>query len=85
MPGHFCKLRYYRWYAYGTNASWRWYSGSCAGTLVGTGSTINVTPSVTTTYYVRAEGDCNTTACQAVTVFISCDIDKDKDGIPDWS
>ena len=68
----------------GTNASWRWYSGSCAGTLVGTGSTINVTPSVTTTYYVRAEGDCNTTACQAVTVFISCDIDKDKDGIPDW-
>ncbi|MDQ6889759.1 MAG: T9SS type A sorting domain-containing protein, partial [Bacteroidota bacterium] len=43
-----------------------------------------VTPSVTTTYYVRAEGDCNVTACQAVTVFISCDIDKDKDGIPDF-
>jgi len=68
----------------GTNATWHWYTGSCSGSLVGTGATINVTPSVTTTYYVRAEGDCNTTACQAVTVFISCDIDKDKDGIPDW-
>jgi Ig-like domain CHU_C associated/Secretion system C-terminal sorting domain len=68
----------------GTNASWRWYTGSPGGTLVGTGSTLNVTPSVTTTYYVRAEGDCNTTADQSVTVFISCDIDKDKDGIPDY-
>lgn len=68
----------------GTNASWKWYAGSCSGSSIGTGSTINVTPSVTTTYYVRAEGDCNTTTCQAVTVFISCDIDKDKDGIPDW-
>lgn len=68
----------------GSNASWRWYTGSCAGTLVGSGSTINVSPLVTTTYYVRAEGDCNITACQAVTVFISCNIDKDRDGIPDW-
>ncbi len=68
----------------GTNASYRWYSGSCGTTLVGTGSSISVTPSVTTTYYLRIEGDCNTTSCVAVTVNISCDIDKDKDGIPDW-
>jgi hypothetical protein len=68
----------------GTNANWKWYTGSCSGTLVGTGATITVTPSVNTTYYVRAEGDCNITACVAVTVTISCDIDKDKDGIPDW-
>ena len=68
----------------GTNASWKWYTGSCGTTLAGTGSTLNVTPVVTTTYYVRAEGDCNTTICQQVTVFISCDIDKDKDGIPDF-
>ncbi len=68
----------------GANASWKWYTGSCGGTLVGTGATLSVTPSVTTTYYVRAEGDCNTTSCQQVTVFISCDIDKDKDGIPDY-
>ncbi|HNG62146.1 MAG TPA: T9SS type A sorting domain-containing protein [Ferruginibacter sp.] len=68
----------------GTNASWQWYSGSCGATLVGSGTTISVTPSVTTTYYVRAEGDCNATTCQAVTITVSCDIDKDKDGIPDW-
>ncbi|MFZ1370829.1 MAG: T9SS type A sorting domain-containing protein, partial [Ferruginibacter sp.] len=67
----------------GTNAVWRWYTGSCGNTLIGTGSSLTVTPSVTTTYYVRAEGDCNTTICQAVTVFISCDIDKDNDGIAD--
>ncbi len=68
----------------GTNAQWQWYSGSCGGTFAGTGATITVTPSVTTTYYVRAEGDCNNTTCQQVTVFISCNIDKDKDGIPDF-
>jgi hypothetical protein len=68
----------------GTGASWKWYTGSPGGTLIGGGTSINVTPSVTTTYYVRAEGSCNTTADQAVTVFISCDIDKDKDGIPDY-
>lgn len=68
----------------GTNASWKWYTGSCGTTLVGTGTTISVTPAATTTYFVRAEGDCNNTACVAVTVNISCDIDKDKDGIPDY-
>lgn len=68
----------------GTSASWKWYTGSCGTSLVGTGSSISVTPAVTTTYYVRAEGSCNTTTCVAVTVNISCDIDKDKDGIPDW-
>lgn len=68
----------------GTNAQWRWYTSSCGGTLVGTGANITVTPTVTTTFYVRAEGDCNTTACEQVTVSISCDIDKDKDGIPDF-
>ena len=68
----------------GTNAVWRWYTGSCGTTLVGTGPGLTVTPAVTTTYYVRAEGDCNTTACVPVTVNISCDIDKDNDGIPDF-
>ncbi len=68
----------------GTNATWKWYTGGCSSTLVGSGTSINVTPAVTTTYYVLAEGDCNTTVCQSVTVNISCDIDKDKDGIPDF-
>ncbi|ULQ56375.1 T9SS type A sorting domain-containing protein [Flavihumibacter rivuli] len=67
----------------GTNAVYRWYRGSCGGTLVGTGQTITVNPISTTTYFVRIEGDCNTTACASVTVTVSCDIDDDDDGITD--
>ena len=36
--------------------SWKWYTGSCGGTLVGSGFAISVSPTVTTTYYVRGEG-----------------------------
>jgi large repetitive protein len=54
----------------GTGASWKWYSGNCGGTLVGTGSSISISPTTTTTYYVRAEGSCNTTSCASVTVII---------------
>lgn len=39
-------------------AAWRWYTGSCGGTLVGTGNSITVSPGTTTTYYVRGEGGC---------------------------
>ncbi len=54
----------------GTGASWKWYSGSCGGTPVNTGSSIQVSPQTTTTYYVRAEGgSCNVpTNCANVTV-----------------
>ena len=69
----------------GGAASWTWYENGCgSGTAIGTGATINVTPTVSTTYYVRAEGLCNTTTCVAVPVLITCDIDKDNDGIPDY-
>jgi hypothetical protein len=54
----------------GTGANWKWYSGSCGGTLVGTGASINVSPSSTTTYYIRAEGACNTTSCVSTTIVI---------------
>ncbi|RYY44418.1 MAG: T9SS type A sorting domain-containing protein, partial [Chitinophagaceae bacterium] len=69
----------------GYGAQWVWYAGSCSGTPIGTGASIVVSaPFATTTYYVRAEGICNVTACQSVTIFISCNIDKDRDGIPDY-
>jgi len=55
----------------GAGATWEWYSGSCGGTPVGSGASITVTPSASTTYYVRAEGSCNTTSCQSVTVNLS--------------
>ncbi|MDQ6762016.1 MAG: T9SS type A sorting domain-containing protein [Bacteroidota bacterium] len=58
----------------GTNATWKWYTGGCGNTYIGTGTTITVTPSVTTNYYVRAEGDCNNTVCQSVTVFVACNV-----------
>lgn len=40
------------------STTWRWYSGSCGGTLVGTGASITVSPTATTDYYVRGEGGC---------------------------
>ncbi len=55
----------------GTGAQWVWYTGGCTGgTEVGRGATINVTPSTTTTYYVKAEstGPCGNTTCVTITV-----------------
>ena len=54
----------------GSAASWRWYSGSCGGTSVGAGSSISLTPVATTTYFVRAEGTCNTTICRSLTITV---------------
>ncbi len=50
---------------------WAWYSGSCGGTLIGTGTSVTVTPATTTTYYVRGEGGCiaaGTGTCSSITV-----------------
>lgn len=56
----------------GTGASYKWYTGSCGGTLIGTGATLsNVFLNQTTTYYVRAEGTCNNTTCASVTVSVN--------------
>ncbi|WP_158286364.1 beta strand repeat-containing protein, partial [Flavobacterium circumlabens] len=41
----------------------QWYTGSCGGTLVGSGTSITVTPTAPTTYYVRYQNGCTTTAC----------------------
>jgi len=52
----------------GTGASWEWYTGGCGSTYVGTGNTLIQSVSVTTTYYVRAEGTCGITECKSVIV-----------------
>ena len=53
----------------GTAATAKWYSGSCGGTLVGTGNNLSVIPgSLPITYYVRFEGSCGNTTCTTVTV-----------------
>ena len=55
----------------GTGADWYWYSGGCgAGAAIGNGSSIMVSPSSTTTYFVRAEGTCNTTNCVSITILV---------------
>lgn len=49
--------------------AWEWHSGSCAGTMVGSGATITVSPSDTTTYYVRGFGGCVASgACTPFTI-----------------
>jgi len=55
----------------GTGASWKWYSGSCGGTFVGSGATLSVSPTVNTTYFVQAQGACNTTTCVSVAVTVN--------------
>jgi hypothetical protein len=54
----------------GTGAVAEWFTGSCNGTAAGTGPSITVSPTSSTTYYVRYSGTCNTTNCvsQLVTV-----------------
>jgi hypothetical protein len=57
----------------GGNASSQWYTGSCGGTLVGTGSSITVSPGTTTTYYVRNAGSsCSpASSCVSTTVTVN--------------
>lgn len=54
----------------GTGATWEWYSGSCGGTSVGSGNTISVAPTATTTYFVRAEGTCGSSNCASVLISV---------------
>ncbi len=49
----------------------QWFTGSCGGTLVGTGNSITVTPTTSTTYYVRRVGQCSTTSCASVLVNVT--------------
>lgn len=54
------------------NLDWKWYTGSCGGTLVGTGTSITVSPTSATTYFVRGEGGCSSAgACGSITVTVS--------------
>ena len=54
-------------------AAWTWYAAGCgAGTALGTGSTLNVSPTVTTTYYARGEGGCVLTGlCESITINVT--------------
>jgi|YNPMSStandDraft_1061717.scaffolds.fasta_scaffold07221_3 gliding motility-associated-like protein len=55
----------------GSGAQWVWYENNCSGTQIGTGSSIQVNPTNTTTYYVNAVGSCGTTPCVSITINVS--------------
>lgn len=49
-----------------------WFSGSCGGTAVGTGNSVTVSPTTTTTYYVRVYNASTglRSTCESVTVTV---------------
>lgn len=57
--------------ATGGNASTQWYSGSCGGTFIGTGSAITVSPVSNTTYFAsNSNCGCNT-SCVSTTIQVN--------------
>jgi hypothetical protein len=54
----------------GSGPTLAWYTGSCGGTLIGTGNNLTVSPSTTTTYYARYESPVCTSNCVSVTVTV---------------
>ena len=58
----------------GGSTSWNLYSGSCGGTLIASSAfgVFSVSPTQTTTYYVRAEGGCFAAgSCSTVTIGVT--------------
>jgi hypothetical protein len=58
----------------GDGATYQWYAGGCgSGSVLGTGATLIVSPTSTTTYYVRRVGNTsctNTTSCASLTITV---------------
>jgi hypothetical protein len=54
----------------GTGATFGWFTGGCGTTAIGTGASITVNPNVATTYFVRAQNNCSSSACLSTTVNI---------------
>ncbi len=53
----------------GSGTTARWFSGSCGGTLVGTGSPLVIaSPTASTTYFVRWETTCGNSSCASIGV-----------------
>jgi hypothetical protein len=56
--------------ANGAQGTVHWYTGSCGGTLIGTGNTITVTPVASTTYYARNHNGSFSSGCASVAVTV---------------
>ena len=61
------------------NSKWVWYQDNCDGTPIGYGALISVSPSKTTSYYVRAEGSGGQTDCRVHEIIVA-----GKSKSPDW-
>lgn len=59
-----------------STGKWVWYAGSCDGTKVGEGNSINVTPEANTLYFVRAEGAADVTECRSFLVRVGIPSEK---------
>lgn len=58
-------------YTGGVGTTFKWYTGSCGGVLVGSGQNLSVSPGSTTTYYGLWENSCGNSACKTVTVTVN--------------
>ncbi len=56
----------------GNDAEWVWYESACGETdaYLGEGNSLTVTPTQTTTYFVRGESVWDVSACSSVTVYV---------------
>ncbi len=54
----------------GQGGTFKWYTGSCGGTLAGTGDSLTVSPYSNKTYYLRAESSCGNTACITKSIMV---------------
>lgn len=55
------------------SATYQFFTGSCNGTVIGTGNTVTVSPTVTTTYFAGGTGGCGTTPngqCGQITITV---------------
>ncbi|NVO01253.1 MAG: gliding motility-associated C-terminal domain-containing protein [Bacteroidetes bacterium] len=56
----------------GSGATVNWFSGSCGGTFVGTGSPLTITaPTDSTVFFANYSGLCNSTSCVSVPVNVN--------------
>lgn len=53
------------------DSAYKWYSGNCGGTYIGTGKSIVLNPTRTTTYFVRTEGACDQSTCLSKRITVS--------------
>jgi len=58
-------------YEFGTSDSWQWSTGSCGGVSIGNGISVNVSPTSSTTYFVKGEGYCNLSSCDSIYVKVN--------------